>query len=82
MKDLEKLNSTVFILYLFALNLEAIINTTAIFVKAPKFVELLHLCSRIESSIAAPPYLQKEMTHYAWAILAFQVRFDQGRRND
>ncbi|CAN7938230.1 unnamed protein product, partial [Ixodes hexagonus] len=72
MKDTDRLNTTIFILYLTAVNIEAVINNFLMFIKAPKFVDLLHLCAKLEINIGTPPYVQQETINFAWRIMAFQ----------
>ncbi|XP_040361201.1 uncharacterized protein LOC121048660 [Ixodes scapularis] len=73
MKDTDRLNTTIYILFLTSVNVEAVINNFLMFVKAPKFVELLHLCAKIEMNIGTPPYVQHDTISFTWKIMAFQA---------
>ncbi|KAH6925001.1 hypothetical protein HPB50_027072 [Hyalomma asiaticum] len=73
MKDTDRLNKTIFITFMAALNVEAILNNVLLLVQAPKFVDLLRISGLIESHTAVPPYVQGRTVRFAWAIVMFQV---------
>ncbi|KAH7932647.1 hypothetical protein HPB49_000390 [Dermacentor silvarum] len=73
MKDTDRLNKTIFIAFMAALNVEAVLNNVLLLVQAPKLVELLRICGLIELHTAVPPYVQRQTVRFAWAMVMFQV---------
>ncbi|KAK8788919.1 hypothetical protein V5799_021304 [Amblyomma americanum] len=73
MKDSDRLNKTIFVAFLSALNVEAGLNNVLLLLQAPKFVELLRICGLIELHTAVPPYVQRQTVRFAWTLLAFQA---------
>ncbi|KAL1425580.1 hypothetical protein MTO96_019009 [Rhipicephalus appendiculatus] len=73
MKDTDRLNKTIFVTFMAALHVEAVLNNALLLVQAPKFVELLRICGLIEMHTAVPPYVQRKTVRFAWAMVMFQV---------
>ncbi|XP_037523895.1 gustatory receptor 68a [Rhipicephalus sanguineus] len=73
MKDTDRLNKTIFVTFMAALHVEAVLNNVLLLVQAPKFVELLRICGLIEIHTAVPPYVQRKTVRFAWVMVLFQV---------